>query len=218
MSAETGFFRFQSLIVDFAKDHLEPFFRALEKDKVIVQPPNKNFTDVFYGFTDIVATLDTLMLIETLFSLPSRSSKVDKDKYLQFLVGAYLQEVYILEQRLTKYGKKLSRLYKISGLPEKIKQIVYEPLEKIITTRGSHVHQERYTDDDLNVASAYALFSYFNESYAEVMKFEYSRVRRKWKRQIEENNKVTLSIVDQYFDLLFKYICQQGKLVPPLIK
>lgn len=219
MSEETGFLRFQRLMADFAQENLDPFLSHLKEGNVISQPPDKNFTAVFYGFTDISATLDALKLTETLIGLsPPRSSKVNKDDYLKFLVGAYLQEVYILEQRLTAYGKKMSRLYKSNGLPEKVKKVVYEPLEKIITIRGSHVHQERYTDDDLNTVSTYVLFSRFKEAYVEDVHFEYAQARRKWKRQIEENNRATASIVDQYFDLLFEHMCQQGKLVPPSIK
>lgn len=218
MNTKTGFVRFQRLMADSATEHFGPLIPRLKGGK-ISDLPDKNFVQIFYGFTDISATLDALKLTEILMGLsPPRSSKVKKDDYLKFLVGAYLQEVYILEQRLSAYGKKISRLYQRKDLPEKVKQIVYEPLEKIINTRGSHVHQERYTDEELNIVSMLVLLNHLKDAYGEDVQFEYAHARKKWKSRIEQNNKATESIVDQYFDLLFINMCKEGKLLLPVSK
>ena len=49
---------------------------------------------------------------EFIIEIEKQMHTKSKDEYIKFLVGAYLQEVYVLEQRLSAYAKKTSRLYK----------------------------------------------------------------------------------------------------------
>src|SRR5688572_7918339 len=104
--------------------------------------------------------------------------------------------MYILEQRLTAYAKKISRLYRNPALLSAVRRVVYEPLEGIINARGAHVHRRRFTDERLG----------------DDLEFEYQIAQREWKKRIKANNQTTRKIIDQYFKLLQVVMCENGKI------
>jgi hypothetical protein len=217
MNADIGFETLQALMADFASAYLEPAFKVKKSGSSLERPTDSQFSTIFYGFTEISSTLDALFLTEKLVGLaPPRSKGINKDEYIKFLVGAYLQEVYILEQRLSAYAKKISRLYRMPSLPSMIKKIVYEPLEAIITTRGSHVHAQRYSDKDLDMVSTTALFHRLKHELGTDLDIDYYFAQQEWKKRIKKNNAVTRKIVDQYFKVLHSIICVDGVISFPL--
>lgn len=207
---------FLKLMADFASAYLDPAFKKRKAGELYELPTDGQFSSIFYGFTEITATLDALFLAEVLMgAAPPRSKKIEKDHYLQFLVGAYLQEIYILEQRLAAYAKKISRLYRKPTLASTARSIVYEPLEGIINTRGAHVHSHRFSDQHLEMVSTLALFRRLGHQLGDDLEFEYALARREWKRRIKANNEATRLLVDQYCKLLRAVMCEGGKIVLP---
>ncbi|BCK88443.1 hypothetical protein MIZ01_2247 [Sideroxyarcus emersonii] len=207
------------MMADFASAYLDSAYKKKKAGEKFELPTDGHFLTVFYGFTEIQSTLDALALTETLIGLaPPRSKHIDKDCYLKFLVGAYLQEVYILEQRLTTYAKKLSRLYRKPALPPAVRKVVYEPLQGIISTRGSHVHNRRYSDETLDMVSTTALFRRLKHQLGEDLEFDYKVAQSNWKKQINANNKTTRKIIDMYCELLQVVICKNDKIVLPVPK
>lgn len=203
-------------MADFASGYLDPAWKKRKAGKNHELPTDGAFSEIFYGFTEIGSALDALKLIEELLRLaPPRSKRVDKDSYLKFLVGSYLQEMYILEQRLTAYATKLSRLYGNRSLPSTVKRVVYEPLEGLINTRGAHVHQRRFSDERLDSVSTLALFRRVGHELGEDLEFEYKVAQLHWSKRVRENNQTMRRIVDQYCALLEIVICRDGKVVLP---
>jgi hypothetical protein len=131
------------------------------------------------------------------------------------LWGAYLQEIYILEQRLTAYANKISRLYRLPDLPRIVKKMVYEPLEGIIKTRGLHVHATRYSDERLDMLSTLALFRSVGDELGENLEVGYKVAQIEWKKHVKRNDKDIRAIVDGYCDILLAVICVDGQLVFP---
>lgn len=204
------------MMADFAAAYLDPAWKKKKAGERHELPTDGQFSDIFYGFTEIGSALDTLALTEELLRLaPPRSKRIDRDSYLKFLVGSYLQELYILEQRLTAYAKKLSRLYRRPSLPAGVRRVVYEPLEDIINTRGAHVHQRRFTDERLDRVSTLALFRRVGHELGDDLEFEYKFAQLEWSKRVKDNNKVTREIVDQYCTLLKSVICRNGKIFLP---
>lgn len=205
-----------NLMIDFASSYLAPVWTKKKAGEKHEQSTDSDFAEVFYGFTEINSALDTLTLTEELLRLaPPRSKRIDKDNYLKFLVGSYLQEVYILEQRLTAYAKKISRMYRKPTLPALVKQIVYEPMQAIINIRGAHVHQRRFTNDRLDMVSTMALFRRVGHERGEDLELEYKFAQIQWSVCLKKNNKVTREIVSRYCALLKTVICDDGKIFLP---
>ena len=104
-------------------------------------------TILLAGFREIDATHNALRLIETLTGVaPPGSKHVNRGEYLTFLVGSYLQEVYILDQRLDAYAKRVGRAYKGSLDPTAVMTPIRHIMNVILRRRGVHVHESRYED------------------------------------------------------------------------
>src|SRR5207253_897042 len=67
---------------------------------------------LFYGFTEIAGSLDTLEDIEVFIGrFPFRGTRITKERYLQFHVECHLAEIYLLRERLRSYLTLLERQY-----------------------------------------------------------------------------------------------------------
>lgn len=216
MAAESHYDQFMKLMADFSSEYLQSAYKKQKKGESPELPTDSNFYAIFNGFTEIREALETLELTELLVGLnPPRSKRIDKDGYLKFLIGAYLQEMYILEQRLTAYGKKIARLYNKPKLPSLVQEVVYNPLEGIINTRGAHVHTRRFNDERLNMVSTMALFRRMGHELGEDLEFEYKIAQRQWRNQIRANNQATMKLVDQYFRVMHVVMCKDNKIIFP---
>ncbi|AXF18913.1 hypothetical protein [Paraburkholderia caledonica] len=213
---KNGFEQFQAMMAEFAAGYLDPVIKAKQAGKKLERSTDRAFREIFSGYTEITATIDALDLLATLVSVsPPRSKKIGRGDYIKFLVGSHLQEIYMLEQRMTAYAARISRSYKISDLPAMVKTIVYEPLEAIIRTRGSHVHTRRYSDDDLDGVAAMALFRRVGHQLGDDLEFEYKRAQMKWTTQIKKNNSDMHTIIERYFALVSAGISVNSRIFFP---
>lgn len=211
-----GLVRFQTAMAEFSGTYIGPAWAGKKRGESLVRSTDRAFEAVFLGFTEITNALEALTLTETLIGLAApRSSKVEKDKYLKFLIGAYLQEVYILEQRLSAYATKLCRIYKLSSELPRLLAVVRDAFGGIVRTRGSHVHSQRYSDQKLDILSTMAMVSRFQEEFTDEMHFEYKVAQLHWRKTVKANNAATRVLIDGYFDLLFPQISKAGKFVLP---
>jgi len=71
------------------------------------------FQKVFYGYIEIAHSLDSLQNVEIYIRrFPYSGTTVKKVRYLQFIIEAYLHEIYILNVRLISYLNSIVRIYK----------------------------------------------------------------------------------------------------------
>ena len=205
-----------ALMADFAADYLDPAFKKKQAGEVHHRPTDTMFEEIFRGFTEIGASMDTLELLEELLKAPpSRRKAIRKDRYLKFLIGSYLQEMYILEQRMTAYGKKISRLYGARPLPAAIKEMVYTPLENLISVRGAHVHERRFSDEHLDRLGMFATLNCVGHTLGEHLEDEYFTSQITWAERVSKNNKSTRKIIDQYCAMIKPIITDSGKIFIP---
>ena len=139
----------------------------------------------------------------------------------------YLNELYILKERLNTYFTKIDRLYRRNKdqdlIKNKIKLLfstVKNALGDVIKTRGSHVHQERFHDSDLERLSSQELLSNYNDKnlkfITDTFKIEYQIVRRRFKQTIVDNNKTIKQLLDECFGVLYTIVCDgKGNLKYP---
>lgn len=212
----SGYSRFQSAMSDLSGEYIKPAWEAKKNGMVLTRPTDSAFDSLFLGFHEISNTVEALHLAEVIVGLAApRSSKIKKDEYLKFLVGAYLQEVYILEQRLKSYAKKVCRLYNKPNEVQPITKLIQDVFGGIILTRGAHVHSKRYSDQQLDALSNLTFISTYKKEFLEEMHFEYKFVQTYWRKTIKSNNAATHKFLNIYFDFLFAHISRSGKLTLP---
>ncbi len=218
-----GYDRYLSVISDWSGEVMKPVYVDRKKGKKTTIPNEEFFRKIFYGFTEIKDSLESLQLSERLVgSNPPRLKNLPLDEYLRYHVNAYLQEMYILQQRLSTYTKWIDRVYRKAPVGKKIKktapslnEYIYKSLENIIKRRGAHVHQMRYDDEDLKDLSISTLISIHKKEFEEDAKFTYQLTKTKWHAKIKKNNVDTLKVLDEYFDEIHDLIVDDGKIIEP---
>lgn len=218
-----GFARYEKLMADWAAGYLMPIYKAHKNGAP--NPPSDHgfFTKIFKGFNEISSTVEALRLAHVFVSLaPPKSRRIDKDKYLKYHVSVYLQEVYILKERLNAYATRVQRAYSKSSQKTKadikiapLFDLVKTALDGVVETRGNHVHDTRYSDDDLDWVSTLALASQYEKELVESFNWEYKQAMRTWKDRINHNNKETEKLLDKYFDALFDVITVNNEVLDP---
>lgn len=208
-------------LTNWARNYLGPLAKNNKPPK---QREHEFFLKVFYGFSEITNTREAVFLCRTLINTaPPRSKKIQKDAYIELIISSYLHEIYILQLRLFKYLKTLKRIYKniddgtIKNNLDSLDRYVKKAFEGIVGTRGSHVHERRYSDESLKWLSSYTLLSRHSheQEYSDMAKIAYIGNRTKWEKQMLENEKTIDSILNHYCDRLNKSIVHDGTILKP---
>jgi hypothetical protein len=194
---------------------------------IVLSPQEKTLKNIVFGISEIEESFQVLSDIPFyLKRFPPKNSNISKTRFLNYHVGNYLNENYILRERLVAYQKVVTRMYRHDGrlieLGRQVKKIemVVSGFDGIVATRGKHVHQKRYDDEDFERLHFFErmakdddpLASLLGELYPLALK-EY---RIKWIKTVSENNDNIKRILDMYFEILYGVVFgENGKFVYP---
>ena len=134
----------------------------------------------------------------------------------------YLNEVYILQQRLKCYFTIVGRLYRndrrhqgIRKSIETLISLVENTLKGIINTRGTHVHRMRFTDEGLDRLNLQEFLSKHGGDELKVIKnlfkFDYGSIRKRYKQIINKNNEQIKKMLDACFDILYEIVADEKR-------
>jgi len=182
-------------------------------------PKEKSFRKILTGFTEIEATFQALKDISFYMGhFPPKHPSISKNRFLNYHIGNYLNENYILRERLISYQKTITRMYKsdrrLAEMGKNVKRLedLVSGFDGIVNTRGKHVHQERYGDEDFERLNIYErmtkedgddpLVSVVVRLYPLALR-DY---RKKWIKIISENNDKIKEILDMYFEILYSVV------------
>jgi hypothetical protein len=117
--------------------------------------------------------------------------------------------MYKNDRRLIEMGKHVKKL----GL-------LVSGFDGIIVTRGKHVHQERYGDEDFDRLNIYERMTKEDDPLASILGRLYplalNEYRKKWIRTISSNNDKIKEILDEYFEILYAVVFDKsGNWVDP---
>ena len=127
--------------------------------------------DLFNIFHECMQSCETLDVVDvlvrqTLHTTPSEHAST----VITFWNEAYLNEVYIFQQRILDLLKYVERKYKkdkdfaepVVEVCESLRKLVFEQLGDLVETRGSHVHQRRHRHADPELARLATLNTYID--------------------------------------------------------
>ena len=169
------------------------------------------FRRIFYGFIEISRCIDRLEQIEVFLKkyddcIEFRKKEITKAVYLKYHVEKYLEEMYILKERLMGYLNVLRKYYKHNPSATKRLEIqeklVNRVLDGIIKTRGLHIHQNRFTDEDINRLELYDLLLKAGSMppvFEKLAKKEFDRVTKTWLGIVKSNNRELKKLINGYF-------------------
>ena len=155
---------------------------------------------------------------------PNKNLKVPKSRFLKYHVGNYLNEIYILRERLESYQKIITRAYKhdsrLEGLASQLKKldVLLSGFDNIIKLRGQHVHQERYNDENFDRLYFYEMMVENNvDVFGDMYSIALRDYRQKWLKTIQANNNSIKEILSRYFAILYPIAFnEKGDWVTPI--
>jgi hypothetical protein len=177
-----------------------------------------------WHFSEVALAAETLKDIEFYIRLfPYDVSKISKHRHLQFLVEAYLHEIYILEQRLSAHLKFIERQHKadprlsqVKARCQTLKKDIQIYLKELVSTRGSHVHETRFSDRRLGRLAAFELLGMPDNRDKDEGKMatamraryesEYRKARTRFREWIRKTNSQMSALLDLYFQTLFPLV------------
>jgi len=183
---------------------------------------------LFKGFHEIHTALECLKNIEIYIRrFPFKNTRVTKLDYLKYNIENYLNEIYVLKERMISYSKTVVRAYQKSENSQNVESLlkeaslaVSESLKSIVETRGSHVHSSRYTDKDIDRLSSIDLMCKsndpsFREVFEELHDTVYYEIRKKWVSTIKKGNSDIEVVVDRYCLKFLNAISDNGEIIYP---
>ncbi|MCX6765947.1 MAG: hypothetical protein NT136_03235 [Candidatus Moranbacteria bacterium] len=183
---------------------------------------------LFRLFSEIANSYEALQNIPIYIDVfPFQKKGISKYVYFKYHIENYLNEIYILQQRMLAYLTIIERAYKkskikskVSSATKKLGTLVTSAFSGYIKVRGSHVHFTRYTDEDIDRLSmidtlARSKDEQFVEKLELLYRLVYKDIRRKWKKKIVEDKKSINRLNEIYFGTLYKTITDKGALVYP---
>ena len=182
--------------------------------------------ELFQRFAEIFQSLQVLQDIEAY--LKRFPPKMSRSRYLVYHVHSYLQEVYVLQQRLDALIKKYERWHKpivdntdASIAVKTCKQLVARSFKGIVKVRGIHVHDQRFSDPELDRLEGWeglaeTSFSDNDRWMREGYRKQANKTQKKWIKQIATNNVATIEVLDLFFSALYSLtFSSRSKVIVP---
>lgn len=150
---------------------------------------------------------------------PYGDTHISKTRHLRRHIEKYLEEFYILKERLVNFADTIESMYSSDDLPDKMlafligaKTVAKETLKPITgygKIRGSHVHVKRYTPPDIEKLVHMEDFAELmdgDENIAGLIKSQrdrkYKKVRKEWAKRVKNESAEITKMLDQYFSLI----------------
>lgn len=195
--------------------------------KIITTNRDEKLRKILFGFTEIDVSIKVLNDIPFYIKhFPPKNSNVSKTRFLNYHVGNYFNEMYILRERLVAYQKVITRIYKndqrLVEMGNQIRHLEFliSGFDNIVDVRGKHVHQNRYDDNDFTRLTFFEnMYDHVDPRTPMVDRLYKSILReqqKKWGKTISNNNEAIEETLDIYFEILYHIIFDKnGKFIDP---
>lgn len=221
--------KFEKLMADFAPTFLEPLYEKMqENNEMYIEQTSIEF-QIFKGYNEISTSYETLLLIEKFIKInPTDFEGINYSNYLNYHIHNYLQEMYILKDRLDRYLKLITEEYKADfnqvslddikiNLLKFVKSILQNITGHTTGARSKHVHYERFFDEEMKWLSSATFLAQFHDEFKIESEKAYENAKNKWHGLIQNNNAEVIKLLDTYFNTLFHIMTIEGKIHLPRV-
>ncbi len=178
----------------------------------------------FKPLSEVMSSIDNLEISKSFFKHGySKKLQITEEEYIRYHINSFLNELYIINNRINSLLSKIERYYKLSKSEElfKIIEILKRKNVKLFSgvnnIRGLHVHQDRYSDSDVEQIHSLCLLEKSDDkdfvNYMKSIKTDAFRsIRKKWgnicKKWIDD---ITI-MLGYIFDTLMEYIIENDEI------
>lgn len=195
--------------------------RTMKRDDQLASKLFKQFSEIYSSY-DVIQNIPVYIKVFTF-----QKKGMSKYSHFRYHIENYLNELYILEQRLKTYLTIITRLYRKSNIKPQL-DLIEKELSILITKtfanykamRRTHVHESRFTDEDLDRLSFFDTLSKsqdkeFVKNIELLYKMAYREIQKKWKKRFINDIKCIHKLNETYLDYLYKTITKNGILINP---
>jgi hypothetical protein len=174
-----------------------------------------------------MATMEVLEHISVYIRyFPYKKQGISPLSYLHYHIGNYLNELYILKNRLISYLNILKKAYAKTERNKNVTEIMRPLLSAVSDTfdprtnvRAHHIHEYRISNQDLDRLGTLYLLSKGNDQLHKIMRQlffdDYRKVRKEWSDTMQKEIGEIKKLLDSYFSTLTNAIFQDKSLVIP---
>lgn len=170
--------------------------------------------------TEIDMSLQTLEDTELYVRrFPYGETDLSKTRHLRRHIEKYIEEMYILKERLVGMVDAIDDMYDEGDLEiqyelalpfaKKIAKNTLNPITGYGNVRGTHVHEKRYTPPEIKklaqMEQMIRLMEDDDKTYGVIMAKrdeKYKKVRKEWAERVKREISEIKKMIDQYFGLL----------------
>lgn len=211
---------------DEVRKHLRYFLWGVgEKPEPFQWTQEQDFySETFWHYWEISISLENLDYIPVFIKKPFRESKayqeagITKASYLRYHIEHYLQENYILLERVDRFLGWLSHQLRNEGRMRDSKIVLQlrdafdGGMNNLRLVRKRHVHIKRFDEDELSRLDFFEAFSTDSEDEkvervsGNIATELYMGSKEEWTKRIKENNKNLRKMIDALFGALIPIV------------
>ena len=189
-------------------------------------PETKLLAEVSVGAFEIFTAYESLLDSEVYIRrFPYGGTRISRSRHLKSVIENYLNNTYILKERMVKYLRILTKKYgKRAGskgrstarITVAIKKFTEGYLDPIKAVRNLHVHQEEFYDLDLERLSILETYIHSNPTAPRIEYFksyydhQFEMVRKDRVKLIQTLNANLNKLLDIYFDHIYSVVFDEN--------
>jgi len=225
--SEGGFAKYLSFMADWSAAALTPEGRLIDAEDQS-EEDLRLIDDLFKRYTEITGAIDNLEL--SLIFIQGRMPRkkgLKLDAYLVYHITFYIQEIYILNERLDSYAKTVMRgrgrlgERVDKGAYNKLLAWVRQALSNIVQARGAHVHDRAFADNRMRGLSLFSFMANHSPNprqWSEQLRDEYADVRRRWVVSLKRDRVELDKILDRYFEFILSEVTGGSLAIMPSLR
>lgn len=170
------------------------------------------FAEISVAFGEIMAEWQTLQDIQVYIMRIPKSYKnmgVAKEAYLKYHIRNFLNQVYIIKERLVKFTRKIKKYYNNQDLKKQklneIERFILDRFRSVVSIRDLDVHSSKHSDSQLQRMDALSLFKKF-PVFDKVLTKHFNTIKKQWLDTIEKVEKNSEIVLNQYFKDMFPFV------------
>lgn len=184
---------------------------------------DQTLQDFVNSFLEINQAIDALKLsIRLAESAQPRLHSLDRTTYLRYHINAFLNELYILKERLKAHHSLALVIFR-PRLNVKEKKIfkramslwLKENLSNSIQVRNYHVHESRYTNELINYAEILSIPKLSETELTNAVELVEKLSKYKWLNEAKSYLSNLDCVLDTYCDVIYSGCFPKGKIVIP---
>jgi hypothetical protein len=151
---------------------------------------------------------------------PSVQKHIPYSRYLNYHLHGYLNNVYMLSERMTSFLARIKKSAKDERMKkdiDKFTQIVVDNFETLNDIRNRHVHTTRYIDEDIcrleEFEYAYNGSAFIGSKIIQKkhVSMAHSEVKKNWMLFISTSNQLLRALILLYFNFLIDLFINNDK-------